>query len=781
MIKHYLKVAFRNLVKYKTQSLVSIIGLAVGFTCFALSVLWIRYEMTYDTFHEGADRIYMVRAHYTDSPGSTSNVTPYPLANYLQEKMPEIEATASTSIHRDMKFRMGDNEQEVVMATADSVFMNFFNIQLLKGTVNFLKENDPEIAITEEFARKLFGNEEDALGKEVELSGRPRKIGAIVSGWSRHSNIPYSVLSSARRYPRWSSKGEQLFIRVRAGVDRDTFQKKMEDIDILDIPKESELAKLLITPISALRYSDYVSNVDVVISFSYIFYFSLAGGLVIICSLFNYLTLYISRLCMRSREMALRKVNGASNTSLSVQFAIELLLILCIALLCGLLMIEVSMSGFLNFTQIETGSYYGEIIAYLLIVIILSFLFAQIPLSYFRRRTLQEAIKGNVVTARPYLFRKIGIIMQLVVSLAFIFCAVVMMKQVYFLKNTDLGMERHNVGNVALWNGDIKQWSGKIATLPMVTEALPPSYFPIIPTGPMMYVEINNWDDSPKVVEEPLVVGMMPAKKEFFEFYKLNLLEGEFISDKNQENEVVIDENTCRKFGWKRALGKSFYYEYNGQRSLYKVVGVVRNFSHRSPTSEPGLIAFQHPKAQDYLLNRASILFKFREGTWNECRATIEKLYREEFPNAYMRLFNEEEEYNKYLRSEDALMKLLSFVSLVCVIISVFGVFSLVTLSCEQRQKEIAIRKVNGAQIHHVLQMFFREYLLLLIIAAVIAFPAGYVVMRRWIDSYVRQTSIDGWVYISIFVVIAIILLLSIIWRVWKAARQNPAEIIKSE
>ena len=530
-----------------------------------------------------------------------------------------------------------------------------------------------------------------------------------------------------------------------------------------------------------MRYSDYVSKVDVVISFSYIFYFSLAGGLVIICSLFNYLTLYISRLCMRSREMALRKVNGASNASLSVQFGIELFLILCIALLCGLLMIELSMSRFLNFTQIEAGSYYGEIMVYLLVVIILSFLFAQIPLSYFRRRTLQEAIKGKVVTARPYLFRKIGIIMQLVVSLAFIFCTVVMMKQLYFLKNTDLGMERHNIGNVALWNGDIKQWPGKIAALPMVTETLPPSYFPIIPTGPMMYVEINNWDDSPKVVEEAVTVGMLPGKEEFFQFYDLKLLEGEFISDKNQGNEVVIDENTCHKFGWKQALGKSFYYEQNGQRRGYKVVGVVRNLSYRPPTSEPGLVAFQHPKAQEYLLNRASILFKFREGMWNECRAAIEKLHKEEFPNAYMRLFNEEEEYNKHLRSEDALMKLLGFVSLVCVIISVFGVFSLVTLSCEQRQKEIAIRKVNGAQIRHILHLFFREYLLLLIIAAVIAFPVGYAVMRKWIDNYVRQTAIDGWIYIGIFVVVAIILLLSIIWRVWKAARQNPAEIIKSE
>ena len=356
-----------------------------------------------------------------------------------------------------------------------------------------------------------------------------------------------------------------------------------------------------------------------------------------------------------------------------------------------------------------------------------------------------------------------------------------MMKQLYFLKNTDLGMERHNVGNVALWNGDIKQWSAKIAALPMVTEALPPSYFPIIPTGPMMYVEINNWDDSPKVVEEAVTVGMLPGKEEFFQFYDLKLLEGEFISDKNQGNEVVIDENTCHKFGWKQALGKSFYYEQNGQRRGYKVVGVVRNLSYRPPTSEPGLVAFQHPKAQEYLLNRASILFKFREGMWNECRAAIEKLHKEEFPNAYMRLFNEEEEYNKHLRSEDALMKLLGFVSLVCVIISVFGVFSLVTLSCEQRQKEIAIRKVNGAQIRHILHLFFREYLLLLIIAAVIAFPVGYAVMRKWIDNYVRQTAIDGWIYIGIFVVVAIILLLSIIWRVWKAARQNPAEIIKSE
>lgn len=781
MIKHYLKVAFRSLLKYKLQSIVSIIGLAVGFTCFALSVLWIRYEMTYDDFHNGADRIYLVRAHYTDNPGKLSNTTPYPLVDYLRENMPEIEALTATTIGNNTKFRIGSEEQEVAIATADSVFMSFFNIQILKGTVNFLKGNNSEIAITDQFAKKLFGSEDDALGKEVEVSGRPCKIGAIVSGWSRHSNIPYSVLLPPRHSPRWNSNYEQLFIRVREGIDIDAFRKKLTAA-ATDIEKESNITDLQITRISALRYSDYVSKADVVISFSYIFYFSLAGGLVIICSLFNYLTLYISRLCMRSREMALRKVNGAGNRSLSIQFATEFLLILCIALLGGLLMIEVCMSHFQRFAQIETGSYYGEIIVYLFIVILLSFLFAQLPLSYFRRRTLEEAIKGKVITSKPYLFRKFGIIVQLIVSLAFIFCTVVMMKQLYFLKNTDLGMERHNIGNVALWNGDIKQWTDKIKALPMVTEALPPSYFPIIPTGPMMFMEINSWDDKPATTEERVDVGLMPGDEDFFKFYNLQLVEGEFITEKSQPEDVVIDEITCRKFGWKSALGKSFYNEYNGKREgAFKVVGVVKNFVYRSPTSLPGGMAFQHPQAQKYLLNRASILFKFKEGTWNECREAIEKLYKEEFPNAFMRLFNEEEEYDKHLRSEDALMKLLSFVSLICVIISVFGIFSLITLSCEQRQKEIAIRKVNGAQVRHILEMFFREYILLLAIAAIIAFPLGYYVMQQWIESYVRQTTINGWIYAAIFVAIAIIVLLCIVWRVWKAARQNPAEVIKSE
>lgn len=289
--------------------------------------------------------------------------------------------------------------------------------------------------------------------------------------------------------------------------------------------------------------------------------------------------------------------------------------------------------------------------------------------------------------------------------------------------------------------GDINEWSSKIANLPMVTEALPPHYFPIVPTGPMMYTDINGWDGLNETTDETYSVGLIPSGKEFFDFYGLQLTEGEWLSEKNSPGDVIINETAALTFGWRNPVGKQFYSEYEHNRTYYTVVGVVKDFSYLPPTIAPRPLAFVRTEEQKYLWSRASILFKFTEGSWEACKDTIRKMKEEDFPSSFLRLYNEEEEYNKYLRSESALMTLLGIVSIVCVIISIFGIFSQVTLSCEQRRKEIAIRKVNGATIGSILQMFIKEYFVLLLVAALIAFPASYGMMRVWIESYVRQTS----------------------------------------
>ena len=176
---------------------------------------------------------------------------------------------------------------------------------------------------------------------------------------------------------------------------------------------------------------------------------------------------------------------------------------------------------------------------------------------------------------------------------------------------------------------------------------------------------------------------------------------------------------------------------------------------------------------------RCFVLFKYKPGTWEECRRSIEEMQQAELPDRKLFLDSEEERYNKYLQSEDALSSLLGFSAIVCILISIFGIYSLVSLTCEQRRKEIAIRKVNGATISNILSIFFKEYAMLLIVSSLIAFPAGYTIMKHWIETYNRQVSIGAFPLILILAGIAMVITISISWRVWQAARQNPAEVIK--
>lgn len=319
---------------------------------------------------------------------------------------------------------------------------------------------------------------------------------------------------------------------------------------------------------------------------------------------------------MRGRELGLRKVCGSTNRSLFALLSVEYLIVLLAGSLLGMAFIEACLPHFIELAQIsEATPLYTEVIIYILAVIVLSFGISQIPLYYFRSRTLQSSIRNKKGSPQRGIFRRLGLIAQLIISLGFIFCTTIMMKQLYYLKNTDLGIERHNIGNVAVWmKGDINEWSSKIANLPMVTEALPPHYFPIVPTGPMMYTDINGWDGLNETTDETYSVGLIPSGKEFFDFYGLQLTEGEWLSEKNSPGDVIINETAALTFGWRNPVGKQFYSEYEHNRTYYTVIGVVKDFSYLPPTIAPRPLAFVRTEEQKYLWSRASILLSLRKG-----------------------------------------------------------------------------------------------------------------------------------------------------------------------
>ena len=787
MIKHYLKVAFRNLVKYKTQSLVSIIGLAVGFTCFALSVLWIRYEMTYDTFHNGADRIYMVRTNDEYTEGKISTRVPYSLAAYLAQHFPDIAVAAPFHLISE-RISVNDKYQDAVFSSADSAWMNLMDIRIIKGNRNFmLPKDNAEIAITEEAAKKWFRTE-DPIGKEVKMLRRTKKICAIVQAENRHTNFPFDFIGNPELGKTWWYITWSILIKVKPDTDIEELESKINanlpaELKQVTLTRKTGIERIILTPLSKLHYAkDFRDDKEAGITFQYIIYFSIAGILIITCALINYLTLFINRMRVRQREMALRMIHGANIRSLVSLLTVEFLLLLACAVTTGFLLIEICFPSFIELTGIDTAksSLYGEAFLFigLISLIILTAIIGLLYILY--HRSLHLSLRYNTGRSTGTQLRRGSIVLQLFVCLSFIGCTVLINQQLDYLRHRDLGLKIKNRGSFSVMGDmDYTPLIRKIKELPMITEVMQPDYYPIV-SQLTAIGQFDNWEGLDIPIDTPVPVKLFLGKEDFFRFYDITLLAGEWLDDLSTYEDIIINESLARRMGWspQEAIGKHIIQSY----ITYTIVGVVKDCHYGAPTLPIPHTGFLVGEQMGLMQRSAGILFKYKEGTWNECRKALEHLYQTECsPENILRLNSEEEVYNNYLRSEEMLTRLLSFASLVCILTAMFGIYSLVTLTCEQRRKEIAIRKVNGATVWSILFLFFREYLIMLCIAALFAFPITYVIIKQWILNYVRQVSISPLPFILILIGLALTVIAGISWRVWKAANENPAEVIKNE
>lgn len=273
-----------------------------------------------------------------------------------------------------------------------------------------------------------------------------------------------------------------------------------------------------------------------------------------------------------------------------------------------------------------------------------------------------------------------------------------------------------------------------------------------------------------------LILEVICGVKSLASFYELRLLKGEMVLDDDNSNDVMINEAAAKLFDWQDPIGKSI--------NSFKIKGLIKDTYNASPTTPPNPTLYISPEKSktQYYFSPQSILFKYKEGSWNSIKKKLEEINQEKKKeDVHITIHNAMEEYEKYLQSEKTLLKMLYFTTAVCIMISLFGIFSLVTLTCEQRKKEIAIRKVNGATIGSILKIFFYEYLLLIVVSAAIAFPIGYLAMRHWLESYVKQTEINSWIYPLLFISVGLVIAACISGKIWITAKRNPAEIIRSE
>lgn len=772
MIQHYFKIAFRNILKYKTQSIISILGLAVGFTCFALANLWIHYEMTYDAYHEGADRMYILCKESVFGVNGYSTSMPYPASTLLKNDFPEVEATcAYTRWGQETDVKADGRVVRTCEMQADSCFMNMFNISVLSGSMDFMY-SDEKIALTEDVAMRLFGSV-DVLGKEVKnYNDDTRTVCAILANLN-HSNVTFGCWGQGEYFRKWQNDwyngSFEIIIKLRKGTDPIAFQRKLAANETKADPRDPHgvFENIRLIPLDEYHYSSI--NRYKSFQFYYLILFSVAGALVILCSLFNYLSLFITRMRIRSREIELRKVCGSSIGGVVILLFIEYLYIILLSGILGMALVEMALPAFKKMSGVS-GNIYGESLLYFVGILLLSLLLL-VPFA-IRRSHIRN-------TGNKYMLRKVSIAFQLAIGLLVTFCIIVMMKQIYYLTNTDLGWERKNIASINLLypDKDFETIADKIKQFSCTKEVIT-GHCCLLPKSSGFSQSFKNWDGKEDGMKSIDMLSLWNCEK-IVSFYNLQLLEGEMVKP-TETNKIMINESAVKALGMSEPIGKKLYLD----NRAWTITGIIKDFHITAPT-EPvppyTLITEDILKNSGFSIGKGQILIKFHDGKWKELKNRIDSIFTYEYPEVRYKLYNTEEEYTGYLKSEDALIKLLSFIAIVCMLIAAFGIFSLVTLSCEQRRKEIAVRKVNGAAIKDILLMFVKEYMLLLIIASVIAFPVGYVLMKRWLENYVEQTVISAWIYFAIFGGIMIVIFVCIGWRVWQAARQNPAEVIKSE
>jgi ABC-type antimicrobial peptide transport system permease subunit len=799
MIKHYMKVAFRNMWKYKGQTLVSVIGLAVGFACFAMATLWIRYEMTHDSFHRNADRIYCVYSHSFHSTTGATRDLPSPLAGYLKSTFPEI-ANLATVGKSGFNFTYQGVDHLASVICVDSALLGMFNIKIVEGNMDFLipmysesekinyengghsisyrsfsdHEHPTNIAITREKALQIFGNE-SPIGKTLEARSGfgVYKICAVVTGLSKRSNYPFDFLRGCKKDIYWDMCSHyNILVELVRGIDMKTFEKKLYEHEIA---QNTNIKNLKLVPITSIHYTDKLIKRNV--QFQHIIIFAVAGFLLILCTLFNYLTLFLSRFRIRQRELALRTVYGASVRSLFTMLSVEFLLSLTVALMIGLVLIDILSSPFLTVsgTRLELSAIYLESTVYIAGIIAVALTIFVITLAFFKRRTLDSSIRSN-----KKLLRRASIIVQLIVSIVFAFCTLVILKQMYYLHNTDLGFSFKNRSAVYVsvstgisgnYTEMLKIFGDKMRQIPEIKEVIV-GYNPVFSTGLSSHISISDWDDKSGNIES-VNIYTEEFLEDYAKFYDIELVAGEFPKEGEENKYVLINESAANLFGWNNeAVGKSFVLS---EYTRYVVKGVVKNIYSFSPTvaARP----FYYNVSQHGTTNCVS--FRYDEGSLKTCMQKISKIIEKDFPDGKVYGYTHlEEQYDKYLKSENTLLVILTIVSLVCLIVCIFGFVSQVSLTCEERRKEIAIRKINGATVKDILDIFFKEYMSLLAAGALIAFPAGYLIMKRWLEQYVVQTEMSAWVYIAILFALIMVIIISVGGRVYRTSRENPVNAL---
>ena len=788
MLTHYLKIAFRNLWKNRAQSLTAILGLAFAVACLIPALYWMRYETSYDHFYPQSENIYRMYTVEKPSEKVNSGISKA-LEQKLRDHFPVIETSTSfMSGYENCK------TQDVPYIRpnflyADSTFFSIFPQTILSGETQQPLQVKNDMVLTESLAIRLFGDVNKAIGQQVQCTIRPDwppyNVTAVIKDFPQNSNIRYDAIiyhdmlisfSNMPENMQWNFFPMEGYLRFAPEANIEEIEKQLPNF-IADLGVNDHI-EVRIMPISKVRHE---LNADVPFTLNFIQLFILSGALLLFAAVFNFMNFYIDLFSQRHRELHLRMVNGAGNGQLVIQMLIEQTCAILLALFLGVYLIMLIRPIFRNWLSIQID--YPSLLTLFgisgITLLAIMWIIGLIAFNGISRFAMQPA-SVRETSARSWL-RHGAITLQLAVSILFIVSSLVVMQQLRFVNQKDLGIDKDGVIQIS----GFTDYSGKVeatliqelAKIPQV-ECLSDAYFqPKHTIGPMEQSTSVEWDG--KETADKTVFHLLYTDEQFAKVFRLNMLAGNYW-EKGQTTKVILNEEAVRVMGLKDPIGSIIRIPSLDDVSKmikYEVAGVVKDFhtlSLRNRISPTILVP------TDFLHNLLYV--RVVPGEEAEAVQRIMEIIGKLDPTlSEAKITSVGDLYTNLNQSEEVGLDMFSILAVVSLLLSLFGIYAISVASTYRRKKEIAVRKVMGAEIKDIVRLFFREYVLQVIISGIIALPLAYWIMVEWLQGYAYRITISAWLLCSVLIGTILVVLLTVFSQIWKAANGNPARVISME
>ncbi len=790
MIKNFFRIAFRNISKNKGVTFINITGLAVGLAATLLILLWVQNELSYERYNvNGADIYRVEQDQFYSGERYHVTVTPQPSGPVWMEIIPEIKEQTRINRLPRILFRRGENvffESSVI--AADSGLFKMFTLPFVLGDPLTALNSPYSIVLNERLAKKYFG-EENPLGKSITIEN---KYQFMISGvmkdlpknaiYSYEAVIPYTFLKLVGAYSdSWGNNSILTFVQIEKGSDNDAVNKKLTDVRREKNPESTN--NFMLFPLLDIHLHSqfgFTENNGPVIA---VIIFTLIAIFILLIAIINFINLSTAKASKRGKEIGIKKVAGADQMSLIVQFMLESVLLVSFALVFALMLVALFLNMFNSVSgkQFVLADLYQArfILSFIIVGLIAAIISGIYPAFYLASFKPVAVLKGEKASGKGSgRLRQILVVIQFTLSILIAISAIFMYKQLKYLQEKELGFDKENIISIPMLGGmKTKYYSLKKELLKeTVIQGVTAST-----SNPIMMGSNSGgarWEG--KDPDKTVLIGTNAVDYDYLETMKMQLVSGRnFSRDFNGDmardttGNFLVNEEVVKIMNIGDPVGKSFsFMGLNGT-----IIGVLKNFHFKGADQKIEPMAFA--LADTSFLN--TIIIRLAPANIPNSLKVVEDKWKELIPEYPLQYTFLDQDYDNLFRSQIRLTGLLKYFTILAVIIACLGLYGLSSFSAERRTNEVGIRKVMGAGSFAVMYTLSKEFLLLVLVSIVIAVPVGWIVVGKLLKQFAYRIDISILVFVLIALGAILIALMTVSFQAYKATGINPSEALKVE